>query len=342
MKIKLLELAKLVDGELSNFISNIPIDGISNIDEIENINGNKVICITNQKYIKKLNQVKDIGAIIIPTDNHIERKDVNVIMVANVRLALAKLLNFFYKKKKPLKYTIDETVKLGKAVKLSKNIHISSYVVIGNNVILGEGCIIYPFVYIADNVKIGEKCIIYSFTAIREGTMIGNRVIIHDGVIIGSDGFGYVKTTEQHYKIPQCGNVVIEDEVEIGANTTIDRATLGSTKIGRGTKLDNLVQIAHNVTIGKNCIIAAQVGIAGSVNIGDEVIIGGQVGITDHVNIADGTIIGGKSGVVKDTKRGEKLLGYPARELNLTKRIMFAETQLPDLIKRIKNLDKPV
>ncbi len=162
---------------------------------------------------------------------------------------------------------------------------------IGDNVTLGDNCVIYPFAYLGDNVTVGDNCVIYPHVVLHDDTEIGNCVVIHSGSVLGTDGFGYMFIENRHYKIPQIGRVIVEDDVEIGANVTIDKARTGSTRIGAGTKIDNLVHIGHNVTVGKNCVIVAQVGVSGSVDIGDGVILAGQVGVKDHVTIGDGTIV---------------------------------------------------
>ena len=192
--------------------------------------------------------------------------------------------------------------------------------------------------YIGRRSIIGEDCLIYPNVTIREETRIGNHVIIHSGAVIGSDGFGFVKDGEVYRKIPQVGNVVIEDDVEIGANVTIDRATTGTTCVGRGTKIDNLVQIGHNVVVKDNCIIVAQVGIGGSTEIGAGATIAGQAGVIGHVKIGEGAVIAAQAGVVGDVAPGAMVSGYPARNHKQAKKIYASLPKLPDLLKRVAEL----
>jgi UDP-3-O-[3-hydroxymyristoyl] glucosamine N-acyltransferase len=199
---------------------------------------------------------------------------------------------------------------------------------------------IFPLVYVGEGVEIGAECVIYPHVVICDGVRLGNRVIVHPGAVLGADGFGYVFDGDRHRKIPQAGGVILEDDVEIGANTTIDRATLGNTVVRRGTKIDNLVQIGHNVQIGEHSIMAGQVGISGSCRLGRGVMLGGQVGIADHVTVGDGAAVGAQSGVLSDVAPGEKLFGTWARPLTQAKRIWVAEAELPDLIRRTRALER--
>ncbi|RME19486.1 MAG: UDP-3-O-(3-hydroxymyristoyl)glucosamine N-acyltransferase, partial [Candidatus Zixiibacteriota bacterium] len=193
---------------------------------------------------------------------------------------------------------------------------------------------------IGRDVTIGENCLLYPGVRIMDGTKIGNNVRIHPGAIIGSDGFGFAESDSGPVKVRQVGWVEIEDDVEIGANTTIDRGALGATRIGQGTKIDNLVQIAHNVRIGKNCIIVSQVGISGSTTLGDRVVLAGQVGLVGHIELGDGVVVAAKSGIHKSVPPGKTMFGYPAREIMQTKRIDAAESRLPELFKRVKRLEQ--
>ncbi|MEK7823189.1 MAG: UDP-3-O-(3-hydroxymyristoyl)glucosamine N-acyltransferase, partial [Nitrospirota bacterium] len=258
----------------------------------------------------------------------------------NPYLAFARTLEIFYKAPfNPLGISkesiIGENVSFGSDVSVYPNVYISNNVAIGNRVT------IFPFVYIGENVSVGDDSVIYPNAAIREKVKIGKRVIIHSGAVIGSDGFGYVREKEKHYKIPQVGGVIIEDEVEIGANVTIDRATLGNTVIGSGTKIDNLVHIAHNVKTGKNCIILAQVGISGSVEIGDNVVLAGQVGIADHKRIADGVMVVGKSGVTNNLEPGV-YSGTPAIPHKDWLRAQSIYAKLPDILRRLQELERKI
>jgi UDP-3-O-[3-hydroxymyristoyl] glucosamine N-acyltransferase len=225
------------------------------------------------------------------------------------------------------------------SAQIGPEVTISAGCVIGDRVKIGARTVLHPLVAVYPDVEIGEDCLIHSHVSIREKTRIGNRVIIHNGAVIGSDGFGYLQLADgRHRKIPQLGHVVIEDEVEIGANTTIDRAALGETRIGRGTKIDNLVQIAHNVRIGPNSILAGQVGIAGSTRIGEGVIMGGQVGIADHLEIGDRVLIAAKSGVMRDIPSGSFVAGIPSLDIREWRKICVLLPQLAETFKEIKRI----
>ena len=213
---------------------------------------------------------------------------------------------------------------------------------IGDNVTLGDNVIIYAGCYIGHHTKIGAQTLIYPHVSIRERISIGSRVIIHSGAVIGSDGFGFITIKEAHHKIPQVGTVEINDDVEIGANVTIDRARFGKTVIGRGTKIDNLVQIAHNVTIGENVLIVAQVGVAGSVIVGNNVTLGGQAGLVGHITIGDNAIVTGQSGVAKSVPAGMMVSGYPARPFMTTQRVNASLQNLPKLFNLVRDLKKRI
>ncbi len=206
--------------------------------------------------------------------------------------------------------------------------------------VVGKGTHIYPGCYIGHNVRLGENCLLYPNVVLREDTQIGDRVIIQAGAVLGADGYGFATQDGKHHKIPQIGRVVIEDDVEIGANCTIDRATTGETRIGAGTKIDNLVHIAHNVRIGKNCLIVAQVGIAGSTQIGQNVVIGGQVGIVGHVTIEDGVVIAAQSGIMNNVEKGQVLFGSPARPHRETMKLLALYGRLPEIFEAFKQFKK--
>jgi UDP-3-O-[3-hydroxymyristoyl] glucosamine N-acyltransferase len=206
--------------------------------------------------------------------------------------------------------------------------------------VIGAGTIIYPGAYIGHNVRVGEQCLIYPNVVLCEDTQVGDRVIFQPGSVIGSDGYGYATQDGRHHKIPQLGHVVIEDDVEVGANVTIDRATTGETRIGAGTKIDNLVHIAHNVQVGKNCFIVAQVGIAGSTRVGNNVSLGGQVGVAGHLTIADGAVIAAQSGVMSDVGPGEVLFGTPVRPIKQAMKLQAIHGKLEEIYDTIKAVRK--
>ena len=226
----------------------------------------------------------------------------------------------------------------GKNVRIGPDVSIYPYVTIGDRVNIGARVTIYPGVFLGDDAVIGDDSILYPQVTILEGCSIGARVILHSGTVIGSDGFGYVQHQGQHHKIPQLGTVMIEDDVELGANVTVDRATFGQTIIKRGTKVDNQVQIAHNVQVGENCILVAQVGIAGSTTIGKYVMIGGQAGLIDHLTIGDGAKIAAGSGLSHDLTAGEVVSGRPAIEHTAWLKSQALVPKLPEFREELRNL----
>ena len=205
---------------------------------------------------------------------------------------------------------------------------------------IGKDTIIYPGCYIGHNVQIGDKCLLYPNVVLREDTQIGDRVIIHAGAVLGADGYGFATVKGRHHKIPQIGHVVIEDDVEIGANVTIDRATTGATRVGAGTKIDNLVHIAHNVQVGRDCLIVAQAGVAGSTRVGNSVVLGGQVGIIGHLMIGDGAVIAAQSGVMSDVEPGAVLFGSPVRPIKQAMKLQALYGKLEEIYDVIKQVRK--
>jgi len=211
--------------------------------------------------------------------------------------------------------------------------------VVEGRAVIGARVRLHALVHVGAGVEIGDDSVLYPHVSLREGVRLGRRVIIHAGAVLGADGFGFAFDGAAHRKIPQVGGVLIEDDVEIGANTTIDRATFGDTIVRRGTKIDNLVQIGHNVLVGEHSLLVAQAGVSGSSRLGRGVILAGQVGVADHVTIGDGVIVGAQAGVPSDLAAGDKVLGTPARPILQAKRIMVAELRLPELLQRVRALE---
>ena len=322
---KLSEIAKKFDGKLLG--EDIDIKGVSSP---ENAKEEDIVFIKDKKYLDKLKESK-AGAIVTK-----EQLDINKpqLIVNSPEKVVYYLLDTLYREEEKKDF-IAKTAVLGKNVKLGKNVYIGEYVVIEDNVNIGDNTKIFPFTYIGRNTKIGKDSILYPRVTVYKNTIIGNRVIIHSGAVIAGDGFGYYQKDGKHIKINHIGSVVIEDDVEIGANTTIDRAMIDKTVIKEGTKIDNLVMVGHNCNIGKNTILVSQVGIAGSCNIGNNVILAGQVGVADHINIGDNIIVTAKSGVGKDLKK-PRIYGanIPAIEWNKWKKILIYLYKLPELLKR--------
>jgi len=217
---------------------------------------------------------------------------------------------------------------------------IGPHVVIEADAAIGARAVIHAGCFVGARAKLGDEVLLYPRVTIREECALGNRVIVHSGTVIGSDGFGFVRDGDMYRKLPQVGTVEVGDDVEIGANVTIDRATTGTTRIGAGSKIDNLVQIAHNVQIGRNCIIVAQVGISGSTVLGDDVTLAGQVGVVGHIEIGNGAVVGAQSGVSKSVKPGERMFGCPAMPLRQAKRIEASIRNLPELIQTVRLLKR--
>ncbi len=279
------------------------------------------------------------AAVVVSPD--LARPDKPHIVVSNPRLAMAKLLSTLLPPEFPSP-EIRPTAVIGKGVKLGDGVFIGDYAVIGDETEIGDGTLVFPHAVIGRRVRIGRHCRIYPHVTIYDGVVIGNRVIIHAGAVIGKDGFGFVWDGTQHFRIPQIGTVIIEDDVEIGANSCIDRATLGETRIGKGTKIDNLVQIAHNCVLGAHCVLAGQVGLAGSVQVGNGVLMGGQVGIADHVQIGNGVVLLAKSGLMDNAPAHSQWAGYPARPRSQWLRVEAALPQLPDALKLLRQLTQRV
>jgi len=231
---------------------------------------------------------------------------------------------------------VHESALVDPSAVLGENVRIGPFCRIGRGARIGSGTRILFGAFIGDRVVIGNDCLIYPNVTIREACEIGDRVMLHPGVVIGADGFGYVWDGERHVKVPQIGKVVVEDDVEIGANTTIDRATTAVTRICRGTKIDNLVQVAHNCVVGRHSILAGQVGLSGSAELGERVTAAGQVGVAGHIKIGDGVVIGGQGGVTKSLPPGVFVSGYPAREHRLAMRLLAFTSRLPELFGRVK------
>jgi len=331
MKINLQEIANMVGGEAKGD-KDVELYGVATIDRVKE--GEITFAVSLSTF--KAAVESKATALFVSKEYFPCNK--NLIIVNNPRLAFAKVLRLFYPSFIKPPAGVHSTAIIGQGVNLGEGITIHPWVVVEENVKIGKNVVIYPFVYIGKNCIIGDETVIYPNVTIREDVVIGARCIVHSGVVLGSDGFGFEWDGEKHYKIIQVGKVVIEDDVEIGAGVTIDRATMGETRVGRGTKIDNLVHLGHNVTVGENCIIVAQVGLAGSVKIGNQVLIGGQVGIAQGIKVGDKARIAAKSGVISDIDGGAVILGYPAMEHYQFLKINSLLRKLPELFKDVKKL----
>ena len=329
MKYRLSELAAFLKRKFIG--KDVEISGCNTLMDAKD---GEISFLANPKYAKYLKSTK-AGAVILEPSYASDEK--NCIISDNPYLDFAKVVSLFAKEQGEFS-GVSELSHIHEDAEIAEDVVIYPYVYIGPRAKIGKKTRIFPGVYIGEDVFIGDECTIYPNVVIMGGCEIGNRVILHPGVVIGADGFGFAMGDEGREKFPQIGKVVIEDEVEIGANSTVDRAALGETKIGKGTKIDNQVQIGHNVKIGANSVIVAQVGVAGSTNIGNNVILAGQVGIVGHINIADGVIIGAKSGVPKDIKKKGIYSGIPIMEHSRFLRASSVIQKLPEIYKEFKQL----
>ena len=290
----------------------------------------------NENYFRRAEQ-SAASAIII--DGPFTSTAKVLIRVPNARIAFAKVLPLFFPEP-VLPPGVHPTAVVAPSAAIDPSAHIGPHCVIGDQAVIGPRCALHGGDHVGANCRLGEEVVLFPNVTLYAGTEIGNRVRIHAGTVIGSDGFGYVQDGGLHRKVPQIGNVIIRDDVEIGANVTIDRGALGPTTIGRGTKIDNLVQVAHNVTIGDHCLLVSQVGIAGSTRLGNYVILAGHVGLAGHLKIGNRVSVAAQSGVMTSIPDGEKWLGSPAAPDRQTKRQMIALQRLPELLRRVAELEK--
>jgi UDP-3-O-[3-hydroxymyristoyl] glucosamine N-acyltransferase len=311
---------------------------ISSAAPITSAGDGQITFVANTLYIKHLPTTKATAVVV---DEEIEcPKHLNILRHKEPYLTFARIVDLVAPPEAPAKSGVADSAVVASDATVDPSASIGELCVIGAGAKIGPNCRLEAQVYIGKDVQLGSNCRLYPGVRILDGCQLGNNVTLHSGTVIGSDGFGYAQTSEGMKKIRQIGIVVIEDDVEIGANCAIDRGALGATRIGRGTKIDNLVQIAHNVETGEHCIIISQVGISGSTKLGKGVILAGQVGLVGHIEIGDGTIVGAQSGVSKSIPAGQTWFGYPARAIMETKRIEAALVKLPDLFKRFRKLEK--
>jgi len=264
-----------------------------------------------------------------------------LVRVKNAYEAVAKLLQI-YESMKPRKKGIDTLAFVSPTAKIGEDVYIGAFAYIGDGAVIGDGTQVWPNTVIGDGVKVGGKCLLYPNVTIYHGCQVGNNVTIHAGSVIGADGFGFAPNADGYDKIPQIGIVIIEDNVEIGANTCVDRSTMGATVIHQGVKLDNLIQVAHNCEVGENTVMSAQVGMAGSTKIGAWCMVGGQAGFSGHIHVADRTFVGAQSGVISDTKGNEQILGSPPMEPRQFFKSMAVFRRLPDMYRELNELRKEV
>ena len=332
MKIKLGEIASVIEGQVVGDADHL----INGVSQIQDANSGTITFLSNPAYRKYLD-ITDADAIIVEEKSLLKEK--MGIVVKNSQFAMAKTLRLFnpVKKEKPF---IDPNASISKYASIGKNVSISSGVCIKSGVRIGDGCKIGSNAFIGEDTSLGNNCELYPNVSIYNNVSIGSRVIIHSGTTIGSDGFGYVTIDNIHEKIPQTGDVVIKDDVEIGSNCSIDRATIGSTNVGEMTKIDNLVHIAHNVKIGKGCLITAGFAVAGSTEIGDFCTFAGQVGVAPHLKIGNNSIVASKSGVTRSLKGENTYAGFPARDIKEHNRRQALINEIGRLREKLIKLSK--
>ena len=298
--------------------------------------------LSNPKYTHYLYDTQS-SVVLINEDVELEKPvAATLIRVKNAYESVARLLQL-YESMKPRKTGIEPNAYISEKATIGKDVYIGAFACIGDGAVIGDGTQVYPHTVIGDGVTIGEKCTIFPNVTIYQGCKLGNNVTIHAGCVIGADGFGFAPNTEGYDKIPQIGIVVIEDNVEIGANTCIDRSTMGQTVIRKGVKLDNLIQIAHNCEVGENTVMSAQVGLAGSTKIGAWCMVGGQAGFSGHIQVADKTFVGAQAGVIGNTKGdGEQLIGAPAVNPKMYFKARALDAKLPEMYRQIAQLQREI
>jgi UDP-3-O-[3-hydroxymyristoyl] glucosamine N-acyltransferase len=333
--------AAIIAGFLKGEIDGNPDVKVNTVAKIEEGHAGALSFLANPKYEHYIYSTG--SSVVLVNKSFVPSAKINatLIKVDNAYEAFASLLRLV-DQSRPRKKGIHPAAVIETSAQIGKDAYIGPYSYIGENCIIGDGCSVYPHVYIGDSTKIGDNCILYPGVTVYHECIIGNSCIIHAGSVIGSDGFGFAPQSENVYmKIPQLGNVILEDLVEIGSNTTIDRATMGSTIIRRGVKLDNLIQIGHNVEVGENTVMAAQTGISGSTKVGKNCMFGGQVGLSGHIKIANGVKIGAQAGIAGDVKdENATIIGTPAIEFRQFLKSSVIFKKLPEMKVKVDTLEK--
>ncbi len=331
--------AKQIADFLHGEVIGDPNAAVSTFSKIEEGRPGTLSFLGNPKYTSYIYETA--ADIVLVNSDFVPDKPIRatLIKVPNAYTALATLMSMV-EQQRPVKEGIGELCFVSPSAVLGEQIYVGEFTYVGDHVRIGDQSKIYPQVYIGDNVMIGKNCTLYPGVKIYHDCVIGDNCILHGGAVIGADGFGFSKQEEIYRKIPQMGNVIIENDVEVGANTTIDRAVMGSTIIRSGVKLDNLIQIAHNCDIGENTVMAAQVGVAGSTKIEESCVLGGQVGIGGHITIGKKSQIGAQSGIISNTKEGSEVMGSPAIPVKNFFRSSIITPKLPDMYRRLNAMEK--
>lgn len=331
------QIASLVGGVIEGD-ENITVNDFAKIEEGKT---GAISFLSNKKYTHYIYDTKS-SIVLVDEDLQLEQPvSATLIRVKNAYECVAKLLQF-YESMKPKKKGIDSLAFVSSKAKIGENCYIGPFAYIADGVEIGDGCQIYPHAVLNENVMIGNDCIIYPNVTIYHHCRVGNNVVLHAGSVIGADGFGFAPAENGYNKIPQIGIVTIEDDVEIGANTCVDRSTMGSTYIRKGVKLDNLVQIAHNTDIGANTVMSAQVGVAGSTKVGEWCMFGGQVGIAGHISIGNKVMLGAQSGVPGSIKDNQQLIGTPPMGMTAFFKSQAIVRKLPDMYKQMNEMQKTI
>ena len=331
------QIAEYVGGQVEGS-ADVTVNTFSKIEEGK---AGALSFLSNPKYTHYLYETQS-SVVLVNADLQLERPvSATLIRVPNAYESIAKLLQL-YESMKPRKSGIDPLAVVASSAKIGEGCYIGAFAVICEGAEIGAGCQIYPHAYIGEGVSMGDNCIVYPNTVIYHGCRIGNRVTLHAGSVIGADGFGFAPGANGYDKIPQIGIVTIEDDVEIGANSCVDRSTMGSTYVRKGVKLDNLVQIAHNTDIGSNTVMSAQVGVAGSTKVGQWCMFGGQVGIAGHITIGDKVILGAQSGAPGSIESNQTLIGTPPQPQMAFFRQVALERRLPEMMKQLAQLQKEI
>ncbi len=309
---------------------------ISSVSTLENATEDQITFLNNKKYEKHL-LTTSAGAVVVAKQ---VESSASLIIADDPYFAFMQLVVLLHGHRKHPAVGISEKASIADTAQLGENCHVSDFVTISDGVKIGNNCYFYPGAFIGPGVQMGDDCIIYPNAAVYDGTIIGDRVIIQANATVGEDGFGFATHKGDHHKIPQIGKVILEDDVEIGSNAAIERATLEDTVIGKGTKIGDMVAIGHGTKVGPHCLLVPQVGISGSTTLGHHCVLGGQVGVVGHIKIGNMVRVGAQAGVASDIADGMTVLGAPAIEANQAKRVLVTMQSLPQMHKRIKVLEK--
>lgn len=334
MKITPQVIAAIAGGSVEG-AGDVEITGFAKIEEAKK---GDISFIANPKYTPYAASTKASALLVAEDFVAPEGTAATLIRVKDPYATLATLLGSLVEQ--PRKHGIEQPSHIASTARMGDGCYVGAFAYIGENVRLGKNVMVFPQAYIGDGVEVGDDTIVRPHVTIYEGCKIGARCILHSGCVIGADGFGFAPDGDSYKKIPQIGITVIEDDVEIGANTTVDRATMGETRVGKGTKLDNLIQIAHNVILGENNVIAAQTGIAGSTKVGDSNRIGGQVGMAGHIRFGSRCEVGAQSGIHKGYGDGKRIIGYPATDIETFARLAVLQRRIPQLFADVESLKK--